>query len=130
VGLFQAFAAPVSAHHSGHALSVPSTRCGWTEGESLRDRRNLSEFCSRWVPGDFRIRSAAADRERLWLEAPRELASVLRSDDHSTAALLREWLRQWRTISGYNTASIVLLQNHIEFAKVYTTMAGDVVSLR
>jgi hypothetical protein len=120
----------LSAHHAADRLSAPSAKCGWTEGDSLRDRSNLTEFCARWVPGELRISSAAADRERLSLEAPRELALVLRTDDRSTSALLREWLRAWREISGFPTSEVRLLREHVEIARAYTTMAGDVVTLR
>jgi hypothetical protein len=120
----------VSAHHAADRLSAPSPKCGWTEGDSLRDRSNLTEFCARWVPGELRIASAAADRERLSIEAPRELALVLKTDDRSTSALLREWLRAWRQISGFPTVEVRLLREHVEIAKAYTTMAGDVVTLR
>jgi hypothetical protein len=120
----------VFAHHAAERLSAPSGKCGWTEGDSLRDRSNLTEFCARWVPGELRITNAAADRERLSIEAPRELALVLKSDDRSTSALLREWLRAWRRISGFPTAEVRLLREHAEIAKAYTTMTGDVVVLR
>ena len=120
----------VSAHHAADRLSAPSGKCGWTEGDSLRDRSNLTEFCARWVPGELRISSAAADRERLSIEAPRDLALVLKSDDRSTSALLREWLRAWRQISGFPTVEVRLLREHVEIAKAYTTMTGDVVTVR
>jgi hypothetical protein len=124
------FVSAVSAHHAAGRLSVPSPKCGWTEGDTLRDRSNLTEFCARWVPGELRISSAAADRERLSIEAPRELALVLKSDDRSTSALLREWLGAWRQISGFPTAEVRLLREHAEIGKAYTTMAGDVVTVR
>ena len=120
----------LSAHHAADRLSAPSAKCGWTEGDSLRDRSNLTEFCARWVPAELRIRSASADREQLEIEAPRELALVLKTDDRSTSALLREWLRAWRSISGFQTANVRLMREHAEIGKAYTTMAGDVVTLR
>ena len=69
-------------------------------------------------------------REQLWIEAPADLASTLRGDDQSTATLLRHWLEQWRNITSYKTASVSLLRGHVEFAKVQTTMAGDIVTVR
>lgn len=119
----------VHAHHSGQELSTRSAKCGWIEAEDIRDRSNLSEFCAQWVPAEFRIRSATAVRERLWVEAPPDLAAALRGEV-STATLLRKWLEEWRKITRFSTASVTLLQNHVEFAKVQTTMTGDVVSLR
>ena len=124
------FPSAVDAHHSGHQLSVPSPKCGWIDGDNIRDRSNLSEFCAQWVPADLRIRSATAMHERLWIEAPPDLASTLRGDGRSTAALLRDWLEQWRTVTGYKTASVTLLRGHVEFAKVQTTMAGDAITIR
>jgi hypothetical protein len=121
---------PAAAHHGDHALSVHSPHCGWIEGDSLRDRRNLEDFCERSVSGDLRIMSAGADRERLWIEAPAGLVSSMRDDDRSTAALLRAWLREWRTVSGYPSAAVSLMRNHVEVAAVRTSMAGDVVSFR
>jgi hypothetical protein len=118
------------AHHAGHQLLLPVTNCGWAEGDSLRDRSNLSEFCARSVPEGLRITGAGAEREHLWLEAPAALALALRDRDAATAALLREWLGRWRAISGYRTAAITLVHNHTEVARVYTTMAGDVVAVR
>ena len=123
-------ASTVSAHHSGDELSIRSARCGWIGAEDSRDRRHLSDFCAQWVPADLRIRSATAQHERLWLEAPPDLAAALRSDDRSTAALLQQWLERWRKITGYRTASVILLRSHVEFARVYTTMTGDVVTIR
>jgi hypothetical protein len=37
----------VRAHHTAMNLSVPVPGCGWAEGDSLRDRSNLSESRSR-----------------------------------------------------------------------------------
>lgn len=119
-----------SAHHADHRLSEPSPRCGWIDGEDLRDRRNLADFCTQWMPAELRIRGASADRERLWIEAPGDLASTLRESDRTTAALLREWLQHWRQTTGYSSASVVLVRQHLEFARIQTTMAGDVVMIR
>jgi hypothetical protein len=120
----------VRAHHTAMNLSVPAPGCGWAEGDSLRDRNNLSEFCQRWVPPRLGIRMAAADHEVIQIEASPALVAALHDDNRSVAALLRNWLQHWRTLSGYKTASIVLTRNHVEIAKIYTTMSGDVVALR
>jgi hypothetical protein len=119
-----------SAHHADHRLAEPSARCGWIDGPELRDRRNLERFCTRWVPADLRVSNASADRERLWIEAPADLASALRENDRTTAALLRGWLEHWRQTTGYTSASVVLVRRHIEFARIQTTMDGDVVVIR
>jgi hypothetical protein len=123
-------ASPVRAHHGGHQLSEPSPACGWIDGQSLRDRRNLTDFCARWMPAELRISGASANRDSLWIETPPDLVSLLRADDRTTTALLREWLEHWRKTTGYNTASVVLLRNHVEFARIQTTMAGDVITKR
>jgi hypothetical protein len=115
------------AHHADHRLSEPSPKCGWIDGRDLRDRRNLADFCTRWMPAELRINGASADRERLWIEAPTDPASTLRGNDRTTAALLREWLEHWRRTTGYTSASVVLVRQHIEFARIQTTMSGDVV---
>ena len=122
--------APVSAHHAGHTLSVPSATCGWVEGDDLRDRRLAAEFCGRWIDGELGIAGASAIGERLWIEAQPTLESTLREDDRHTAALLTHWLRHWRESTGSKNASIILVSNHIEFAKIEATMAGDVVKIR
>ena len=119
-----------SAHHADHRLSEPSSKCGWIDGQDLRDRRNLTDFCTRWMPAELHISGASADRERLWIEAPADVASALRDNDRTTAALLREWLKHWRQTTGYTTASVVLARQHIEFARIQTTMGGDVVVVR
>ena len=121
---------PAHAHHADHRLSEPSPTCGWIDGEDGRDRRNLSAFCARWMPAEFRIKSASADRERLWIETPTDFVSELREDDRVMAVLLREWLEQWRETTGYATASVMLVRQHAEFARIQTTMAGDVVMIR
>ncbi len=120
----------VRAHHTAMNLSVPAPGCGWAEGDSLRDRNNLSEFCQRWVPPRLGIRMAAADHEVVQIEASPALVSALHDDNRSVAALLRDWLQHWRRLSGYKTASIVLTRNHVEIAKIYATMSGDVVTVR
>ena len=121
---------PVSAHHGDHGLSVISPQCVWIEGDTLQDRRNLVDFCERSVSGALQIRSAGAVREHLWIEAPAGLASSLRAGDRSVATLLRHWLREWRAVSGYTTATVSLMRGHVEFAAVRTSMTGDVVALR
>jgi hypothetical protein len=125
-----AFGVPVLGHHTATRLSVAAPKCGWTEGDSLRDRRNLSEFCKRWMPAHLQIPGVAAAGERLVIEASTELASALRDDSRSMAPVLQSWLEHWRTISGYKFAAIVLERNHAEIAKIYTTMSGDVISIR
>jgi hypothetical protein len=125
-----AFVVPIRAHHTAMGLLVPAPGCGWAEGDSLRDRNNLSEFCQRWIPAQLGIRMAAADHEVVRIEASPALVAALRDDSRSVSALLRGWLQHWRAVSGYRTASIVLERNHIEIAKIYTTMSGDVVAFR
>ena len=128
--LFCVSAADLSAHHADHVLSLPSPRCGWIDGEDVRDRRNLTDFCARWVPAALRISSASATRERLWIETPPDVAATLRDDSRRIATLLRSWVEHWRTTTGYRTASVILVRNHIEFARIQTTMTGDVVIVR
>lgn len=116
----------VAAHHSGHRMAVPSAKCGFIDGEDLRDRRHLTDFCA-WVSTDLRIRSASAMREQLWIEAPPEVAFSLREDGRTTAALLRAWLEQWQKTTGYRTASVTLVRDHAGVARIQTTMKGDVL---
>lgn len=120
----------VHAHHTAMSLSVPAPGCGWAEGDSLRDRNNLSEFCQRWISPRLGIRMAAANHEVVEIEASPALVAALKDDSRSVSALLSDWLKHWRTVSGYKSASIVLVRNHIEIAKIYTTMSGDVVAVR
>jgi hypothetical protein len=82
------------------------------------------------MPAQLRISSASAMRETLWIEASPELVSVLREHDRTMAALLRDWLERWRKTTGYKTASVTLLSQHVEFARIQTTMTGDVVMIR
>ena len=117
----------VAAHHSGHRLTVPSTKCGFIDGEDLRDRRHLTDFCARSVSTDVQIRSASATRERLWIEAPSDVVVSLREDPRTTAALLRQWLEQWKRTTGYRTATVVLTRGHAAVASIRTTMGDDVV---
>lgn len=125
-------AVPVAsrAHHAGHGLSVPSARCGWVEGDDMRDRRLAAEFCGRWMDSELGIAGASAIGERLWIEAPPRLKSALREDDRQTAALLSNWLQHWRETTGYKNATVILVASHIEFARIQATMAGDVVKVR
>jgi hypothetical protein len=120
----------VRAHHTALNLSVPAPGCGWAEGDSLRDRSTLLAFCQRWVPPGLGIRMASADHETVEIEASPALVTALRDDSRSVSSLLRDWLRHWRAESGYKTAAIVLTRNHVEIAKIYTTMSGDVVAVR
>ena len=120
----------VRAHHTAMNLSVPAPGCGWAEGDSVRDRNNLSEFCQRWISPGLGIRMAAADHEVVQIEASPTLVVALKDERQSVSALLREWLRHWRAVSGYKSASIVLTRNHVEIANIYTTMSGDVIALR
>jgi hypothetical protein len=125
-----AFAVPAGAHHTATRMSVPVPGCGWAEGDSLRDRSNLSEFCQRWIPPRLGIRMAVADHEVVQIEASPTLVAALHDERGAVAALMRDWLQRWRALSGYRTASIVLTRNHLEIAKIYTTMSGDVVVVR
>jgi hypothetical protein len=121
----------LQAHHDHHDIHIRSLTCGWIEGDNLRDIRNLTDFCGRSVPATFRIASAAATRERLWIEAPADVISALRVDGPATAdALLREWLRQWKRISGYPAASVVLMYRHAEVGSARTTIGGDAIIVR
>src|SRR5262245_45920368 len=81
--------APVQGHHTPNGLSVPVPGCGWAEGDNLRDRKNLSEFCQRWIPARLGIRMAAADHELVELEASPTLIAALRDDGGGVSALLR-----------------------------------------
>jgi hypothetical protein len=123
-------ASGVQAHHAGHMLAIPSPKCGWIEGEGLRDRRHLADFCAQSMPAEFRIAGASALREQLWIEAPADLVSGLRGDARPVAALLRAWLERWRRTTGYDSASVSLVRGHVELARIQTTMKGDVVMVR
>jgi hypothetical protein len=68
--------------------------------------------------------------ERLFIEAPPTLKSTLREDDRHAAALLTHWLQHWRQTSGYRSATVILVSRHIEFARIQSTMKGDVVVIR
>jgi hypothetical protein len=127
VVVFQGALVPAYAHHTGGRMSVPTPGCGWAEGDSLRDRSNLSRFCQQSIPTRLDIRMAAADHEVVQIEASPALVAALHDERGSVAALMRGWLDQWRALSGYRSASIALTRNHLELAKVYTTMSGDVV---
>jgi hypothetical protein len=118
-----------AGHHTIGKLSVASPKCGWIEGENVRDFSNLTEFCARWVPMGVPIRGATARGGHLWIEAPPQFAADIRSE-LGTRALLEDWLQRWKTITGYRTAFVTLLQGHREIAKAQTTLTGDVVSLR
>jgi hypothetical protein len=120
----------VPVHHSGQEMAVMSPRCGYTEGENLRDRRHLDDFCERSVPAGLRIRGAGAVGEHLWIEAPADLALTLRADDQTAKALLREWLAEWRKVTGYRNATVTLLHGHVEFARAQATMTGDAIRVR
>jgi hypothetical protein len=119
-----------AGHHEAGELSVVSARCGWMKGESLRDFSNLDEFCGRVAAAGIRIRDVTAAREHLWIEATPELMAALHSGEPATRALLRHWLEQWKAITGYRTAFVVVLDRHFEVAAARATMSGDVVSLR
>jgi hypothetical protein len=124
-------AVAVQAHHDHHDIHVRSLRCGWLEGDDVRDIRNLSDFCGRSVPASLKIATATATRERLWLEAPADVVAALRVDDRTaTRALLADWLRQWKRVSGYPSASLVLMYRHVEIGRAQTMVGGDTVIVR
>jgi hypothetical protein len=117
-------------HHDVGGLSVVSARCGWMKGENVRDFSNLDEFCGRVVSAGIRLGDMTASREHLWIEATPELMAALRSGEPTTRTLLKHWLEQWKAITGYRTAFVVVLEGHLEIAVARVTMSGDVVSLR
>lgn len=130
VCLFLSAVLTADAHHGLWEIQVPSPKCGWLEGSTVTDIRNVTDFCTRWVPGHFRVSAAAATRERLWIEAPRQLVNTLRVEDETTRVLLKDWLRQWRAISGYRSASVVVLWGHVPVATAEATLAGDTIAIR
>jgi hypothetical protein len=130
VSLFLAAALTADAHHGLWDIQVPSPKCGWLEGSSVRDIQNLTDFCTRWVPGNFRVAAAAANRERLWIEAQPQLVNALRVDGEATRVLLKEWLERWRATSGYRSASVVVLRGHVPVATAEATVAGDAIAIR
>ena len=118
------------AHHTGWGAVTRSAKCGWLEGDSVRDMTNLSIFCERSVPVAFRVQGVTANHEYLWIEAPPELAFALRDHDAATETVLKDWLERWRAITGYRTAFVIVLRDHAEIAKAGTTMRGDFVTIR
>ena len=119
------------AHHDHHDIHIRSVTCGWIEGDDLRDIRNLSDFCRRSVPATFRIASAAATREQLWIEAPADVVAAMRIDGPAaTRTLLQEWLQQWKRISRYPAASVVLMYRHAEVGSAQSTVRGDTITVR
>jgi hypothetical protein len=125
-------AAPLAlraGHHTIGHLAVASPKCGWIEGENVRDFSNLAEFCARWVPAGVRIAGATARGGHLWIEAPPDFLENVPSET-GPRALLADWLQRWKTVTGYRTAFVTVLQGHRQIAKAQTTLTGDVVSMR
>jgi hypothetical protein len=120
----------VFAHHVGWGAATKSPRCGWLEGDNVRDLANLSTFCAHSIPAALRVQGVTANRERLWIDAPPELAAALRDHDTRTETLLKDWLQMWRTITGYRTAFVIVLRGHAEIARAGTAMSGDFVTVR
>jgi hypothetical protein len=128
--LLSVIASVGEAHHSMSGVPVKSAKCGWLEGESLRDVRNVTDFCAQSIGSGTRINSVTSDRERLWIEAPPQLAADVRSGESAARQRLGVWLKDWRRITGLRTASVSLVVNHVDVVKAETTMSGDVISIR
>jgi hypothetical protein len=120
----------VRAHHSGWGPMTLSPKCGWLEGDNIRDLTNVRTFCAQSIPAALRVQAATANREYLWVDAPRELTAALRENDSTTETILRDWLHRWRAISGYPTAFVIVLRNHVEIARAGTAMRGDFVTVQ
>jgi hypothetical protein len=118
------------AHHSVAGVPLRSAKCGWLEGESLRDVRNVAHFCAQSVGAGPQIYSVTSDRDRLWIETPPHVAMDIRSGDEAARLRLRTWLKEWRRITGFANASVSLVVNHVDVARADTTMSGDVISIR
>jgi hypothetical protein len=118
------------AHHAGWGVVTRSAKCGWLEGDNVRDVANVSIFCERSVPVAFRVQGVSANHEYLWIDATADLASALREHDAATETVLKDWLDKWRAITGYRTAFVIVLRGHAEIAKAGTTMRGDFVTIR
>lgn len=110
--------APGAAHHSRSGVPVKSAKCGWLQGESVRDLRNVSDFCAAFAADETAVRGAVSDRERLWLDAtPGFAADVLTGEPEARMRVAR-WLAEWRRISGYDRASIAIVANHVDVVTV------------
>ena len=118
------------AHHSVAGVPVRSAKCGWLEGESLRDARNVADFCAHSVASETRIHSVTSDRERLWIEAPSQFATDVRGGDDAARLRLSVWLQEWRRITGFRSASVSIVVNHVDVARAETTMRGDIILIR
>ena len=130
VAVLSLFPLVCEAHHSMAGVPVRSAHCGWVQGDSLRDVRNVSEFCAQSIGTEFRIDAVTSDREHLWIEAPRQLVVGVRSGDRDARLRLATWLREWRRISGFRAASVSLVVNHVDVVTARATMRGDVIALR
>ena len=108
------------AHHTMTGVPVRSAKCGWLQGDSLRDLRNLSDFCANVVAGRTYIGGVASHRERLWIEAPPEFAADVRTGERAAQQRLASWLAAWRRISGYRHASVAIVTNHVDVVTVVT----------
>ena len=120
----------VQAHHQSWGAVTKSARCGWLEGDNVRDVTNLTTFCSRWVPAILHVRGVTAHREYLWIDASPELAAALLDNDATTEAILKDWLGKWRAITASRTAFVSVLRGHVEIARAGTAMSGDFVTIR
>ena len=122
---------PLHAHHTGWRAASKSLKCGWLEGSNVHDATNLRTFCFRWIPAAVQIEGAAANREYLWIDASPDLAASLWNHEAATAALLKDWLDGWKAITGYRTATVVVLRrDHLEIARAGTGTRGEFVMIR
>lgn len=107
-----------AAHHSRAGVPVKSAKCGWLQGESVRDLRNVADFCAAFAADDTAVRAAVSDRERLWIEATPGFAADVRTGERDAQMRLARWLAEWQRISGYDRASIAIVANHVDVVTV------------
>ena len=123
----------VASNLSAQAKSVSgkSETCRQAVGKTQKDLDNALAFCKSSVPKDLAVQGVIAMESLLWIKVNRALADALRADRLTTEQVVKQWINQWKTLSGSKSVTVYVEWQDVEIAKGETTIfSGDKVTIK
>ena len=98
--------------------------CRQIDGETQKDKENLSRFCNKGISKGAVVKAEAMD-SLLWISVPKSMATAMMGDRLQAEQLVKVWMRGWRAETGRKAVTVYVLWEDVEVAKGDTTWTGE-----
>jgi hypothetical protein len=114
---------------ASQSIMGPSPTCGPVNGKSSIDRQNVLTFCKENIVKGTVV-GAEAIESLLWIKVSRDMADQMRADRLNTEQIVKNWMTEWRKITGSKAVTVYVKWEDVEIATGgNTALSGDRVTI-